>query len=307
MKRVSMRKRSWLWFIFLLLLVALLVVLATRFNVAVLERYERAKIGIEPILGTIGFGVAALGLIILFIRLWHEMRLNQIQSEFLAAVTHELKTPLATLELASSLLRQTDVSKEDTDRLWRSHDSELKRLRDEVETLLEAARWDTKDIRLKREPVLLESWLVSKMDRWKKILGAEGELIRLGQPLEGRVLIDAKVFSLATDNIVDNARKFTIDKPRLTIETEVLPGKRWRIRFVDQGLGFESEESKKIFKRFYRSKHGADYSISGTGLGLHLAKEACKKMKIQIEATSPGLSRGATFTLEGKFTEGRTR
>src|SRR6186713_160613 len=99
-----MRKRRWIWFIFSLLLFALLVVLATRFNVAVLERYEQAKIGIEPILGTIGFIIAGVGLMILFVRLWHEMKLNQIQSEFLAAVTHELKTPLATLELSSSLL-----------------------------------------------------------------------------------------------------------------------------------------------------------------------------------------------------------
>ncbi len=301
-----MRKRRWNWFIFSLLLFALLVVLATRFNVAVLERYERAKIGLEPILGTIGFGVAGLGLMILFIRLWHEMKLNQIQSEFLAAVTHELKTPLATLELSSSLLRQSDLSPEETARLWRSHEVELKRLRDEVETLLEAARWDTKDIKLKREPILLEAWLESKTDRWKKLLGPEGQLVRLGAPLNGRVLIDPKVFSLATDNIVDNARKFAADTPKLSVETELLPGRRWRIRFVDQGLGFERDESKNLFKRFYRSKHGAAHSIAGTGLGLHLAREACKRMKIQIEASSPGLSRGATFTLEGKFTEGKT-
>lgn len=295
-----------MWFIFSLLLFALLVVLATRFNVAVLERYEQAKIGLEPILGTIGFCIAGLGLMILFVRLWHEMRLNQVQSEFLAAVTHELKTPLATLELSSSLLKQGDLSSEETASLWRSHETELKRLKDEVETLLEAARWDSKDVKLKREPVFLEAWLESKIDRWKKILGPGSDLTRCGAPLEGRILIDPKIFSLATDNIVDNARKFTTEKPKLSIETEVLPGSRWRIRFIDQGLGFDAEEAKKLFKRFYRSRHGADYSISGTGLGLHLAREACKRMKIQIEASSEGFSRGATFTLEGKFTDGKT-
>src|SRR5205085_12355532 len=71
----------------------------------------------------------------LFRSLLNEMRLNHLQAEFLAAVSHELKTPLASLELASSLLRAGNIEAAEAERLWDSHAAELKRLKEEVETL----------------------------------------------------------------------------------------------------------------------------------------------------------------------------
>lgn len=292
-----MNQRRWFWLIFLILIVGLLAVLATRFNVAVLLADRRALL--EPILGTVGFIVILAGFIILFVRLGQEMRLNQLQSEFLAAVTHELKTPIATLELSASLLRQTDLAPAEAAQLWRSHEIELSRLRAEVETLLEAARWDANAVRSMRTEIDLEKWLNERLASWRELLGTGATLRRVGDALPTKILADPKMLDIVCTNLVENAKKFAIDKPKLTLRTEV-NGSRWKISFDDEGFGFDPSESKKIFKRFYRAKHSAPYSISGTGLGLYLARAAGKRMGIAISATSAGPQKGASFALTGK-------
>lgn len=292
-----MKQRGWFWLIFLILIVGLLAVLATRFNVALLLSNRSTLL--EPILGTLGFAVILAGIIILFVRLTQEMRLNQLQSEFLAAVTHELKTPIATLELSASLLRQTDLSSAEETLLWKSHEVELGRLRSEVEALLEAARWDAKAVRSRRIEINLEKWLNERILLWRELLGSGAAIARAGDALPTKILGDPKMLDLICTNLVENAKKFTVGKPRLTVRTEYI-GSRWRIAFEDEGLGFDSSEAKKIFRRFYRAKHSAPYSISGTGLGLYLARSAGKRMGIAISAVSEGHHKGAAFALSGK-------
>lgn len=299
-----MNKRRWLWFSFFILLVALLAVLATRWNVAWFHSTDRRVI--EPILGTIGFLVTMAGLILLFTRLLQEMRLNQLQSEFLAAVTHELKTPISTIELSSTLLRTSaSLSKEEAERLWNSHESELRRLKTEVEALLEAARWDAKAIQLKAQEVVLDEWIEESLPHWQNILGSEVPIAREGRKLELAILADPKILALIADNLIDNAKKFANGPPQVTIATRILDergiftGRRWQIEFRDRGWGFEPKEAKRIFKRFYRSKTAAPYSIAGTGLGLYLAHAAGKRMGIRVRAESTGPGQGASFFLEG--------
>ncbi len=292
-----MTQRGWFWLIFLILIVGLLAVLATRFNVALLLANRQTLL--EPILGTVGFLIILAGFIILFVRLTQEMRLNQLQSEFLAAVTHELKTPIATLELSASLLRQTDLLPTEQAQLWKSHEVELARLRAEVEALLEAARWDANAVRSKRIEIDLEKWINERFVAWREMLGSGATLTRSGEALPSKVLADPKMLDLVCTNLIENAKKFAIGKPKLILHTG-FSGSRWRIAFHDEGFGFEPSEAKKIFKRFYRAKHSAPYSIAGTGLGLYLARSAGKRMGIAITAASPGPDRGATFELSGK-------
>ena len=197
-------------------------------------------------LGTLGF-IAALAIIILFfVRLLKEMKLNQQQAEFLASISHELKTPIATIDLSSSLIRAGGISEEEKDRLWKTHDEELKRLRDEVETLLEAARWQSNHPLLKNITVSLESWLQESFTRWKGRLGPHGVIQREGDPLDSLVTVDLRTLNLITDNIVDNARKYSAGVPEVVIRTSKAGG-HWKIQFVDRGMGFESDDSRHLF------------------------------------------------------------
>ena len=319
-----MTGKRWVWVVLFIVVVLLLAVLATGWNLVLVHDYRKiVELGralsapeaathagvprVSLVLGTLGF-LGALSLTIaFFVKLLKEMQLNQLQSEFLAAVSHELKTPLSTMELSTSLLRDPTTSPEDVQRLWTSHDAELKRLKEEVETLLEVAQWESKTIKLKRSPIVLETWLHDSFDRWKKILGYGSEILRQGDSLDCTVTVDLKMLNLITDNLIDNARKFSNDSPRVLISSSLVPAKkpwslpRWRIEFRDQGWGFDPADSTKIFKRFYRSKSQAPYSIAGTGLGLYLAASASRSMGIHLTAESQGKGHGAVFILEGPF------
>src|SRR4051812_30439006 len=118
------RKHRWVWITLFVLGVLLLATLATGWNVVLVHDYQRMlelarqvsrdegyqAPWLPVILGSLGFAAAVAGLILFFFRLLKEMRLNQLQTEFLATVSHELKTPIATLELTSSLLREKGLS-----------------------------------------------------------------------------------------------------------------------------------------------------------------------------------------------------
>ena len=260
---------------------------------------------IKMILGTLGF-IITLGLaILLFIKLLSEMRLNQVQSEFLAAVSHELKTPIAALELSASLLQSGDLSQDEIKTLWGGHKTELRRLKEEVEILLKAARSNSKSVLNKKTSFCLESWINESFSDWKAILGPHASLFREGDPLGFEVRLDLRDLNLVIHNLLSNAKKFSKEMPHVTIRTKYIPKKRlqlkskWQIQLVDQGWGFDPQDSKKIFQRFFRSKNKTPYAIPGTGLGLFLAQDASKAMGLTLKGESTGTGYGAVFTLEG--------
>lgn len=323
------KRHRWLWVILFISVALLLSALATGWNVVLVRDYQHilklaqslstsnefnyfpTHLIVKMILGTLGF-IAVLTLsILMFIKLLNEMRLNQQQSEFLATVSHELKTPIAAIELSSSLLRTTGLSPTEIDRLWNSHQIELRRLHDEVDALLEAARWQFKP-KLphlhKKIPVLLENWIQLSMERWQIILGPGATLVREGQPLNCPIKLDLKTMNLILDNLMTNARKFSQGTPKVVLRTHLLPAtglfskSKWQIQIIDQGWGFHPADSKKIFHRFFRSRALAPYAIPGTGVGLYLARSASRALGLSLRGNSKGSGEGAVFTLQGKTT-----
>jgi signal transduction histidine kinase len=314
------KQGRFIWSIIFILGVLAIGLLVTGWNVILVQNYYRmielAHTLARPetsvsspwftiALGSLGF-VVALGMIILFfVRLLQEIRLNQLQTEFLARVTHELKTPIATLELSSGLIREGGLSKDEVARLWCSHDRELARLKEDVEALLEAAR-----MQIVRPPsgsvsVALESWLLESLERWRSVLGPGAVLERRGDPLPANSSLDPRVLNLIVDNILSNSKKFARGNPSVIVKTSRIPGgrlfrkPRWRIEFQDHGWGFDPKDRNKIFERFSRVRHGAPYSIAGTGLGLFLARSASRTLGLRLFGESPGNGKGCTFVLEG--------
>jgi signal transduction histidine kinase len=261
---------------------------------------------VKMTLGTVGF-IATLALtVLIIIKLLNEMRLNQQQSEFLATVSHELKTPIAALELSSSLIRAGELSDSEIDRLWSSHQIELKRLGEEVDTLLQAARWQVRPKLYEKHSLILENWIEQSIEHWRAILGPGATLSREGRPIRAKVLLDLKTLNLIIDNLLNNARKFSQETPRVILRTCQIPRKglfskpKWQVQIEDHGWGFDPEDSKKIFHRFFRSRTAAPYAIPGTGLGLYLAQSASRAMGLSLSGRSKGIGDGAVFILEGR-------
>lgn len=311
------RRGYWLWISVFVGAALLLGTLATGWNFVLVRDYQQmldlgrslsnppptisvTKLVLALVLGTFGFFVVLSTFIAFFLRLLREMRQNQQQSEFLATVTHELKTPIAAIELSASLLQDETLAPEEREKLWNSHREEVARLKGDVETLLQAARWESMPIHVNLERVNLESWVNESMDRWKSLLGPGAELTRKGTPLSVASELDVRKLNLISDNILQNARKYAKASPKMEIVTENR-GRRWKIHFKDDGWGFEPEESKKLLKPFYRARQQfAGHAIPGTGLGLYIAESAGRALGMKIKGFSAGKGKGAVFTLEGK-------
>jgi two-component system phosphate regulon sensor histidine kinase PhoR len=312
------RRRYWLWIAVFVGGALLLGTLATGWNFVLMRDYERmvelarsisqpeppvpvTTLVLSLVLGTFGFFLVLSAFIVFFLRLLREMRQNQQQSEFLATVTHELKTPISAIELSSSLLRTENLTLEERDKLWNSHQAELSRLKTDVESLLQAARWESMPIHVNREPVDLETWVRESMDRWNVILGPGAQLKRSGPPLEVTSALDLRKLNLISDNILQNARKYAKDAPKVEVHTERRRS-RWQIQFRDDGWGFDPKESKNLLKPFYRSRTYSSHAIPGAGLGLYIAHSASRALGMKIKGFSLGRGQGAVFTLEGKAT-----
>lgn len=295
---------------------------------------ELRAVKVSALLGGFGFLATSTALVLFFVKTLREMRLNQQQNEFLSTVSHELKTPIAAIELAGSLLERSinkgsTVAAPPESPPWSEERStqlellaviraETTRLRDQVQSLLEAARLEDRGRstvltleRLDLRAFLEESWL-----RWKSLLGDGAVfLLQVQEGFEPWVRADRHSLQLIIDNLIDNARKFAVGAPHVVVRLDrplstpnAQAGQRARTFFclsvIDQGAGFRAEERRLIFNKFYRATQrdrGTKTAVSGTGLGLSIAWLAAKSLRMKLTAQSAGPNQGAVFTLKGRI------
>lgn len=302
-----MKIRPWLSLTFFILSLILLAALATLWNLSWILSWRNYSVNVafDAILGIAGFLIILTGILIFYIQSYQERKINELQREFLTSVTHELKTPLATLELTASLLRQPDLSREDQEALWTAHSRDLTRLRHDVESLLEASRFSAV-----REPpdttaILFYDWIEKETHRWKVLLNEPPRTFKVSLTALKKIEIqtDAKLLRMILDNLIENARKFTQDHGTISLRTSFQPVQnnvvKWTIEVQDDGLGFNPSDSKKIFNKFYRIQNSDHKKIHGTGLGLYLVRVACKRLDLKIQAFSQGRGRGSSFVITG--------
>ncbi len=316
------RNQKWLWLILCIALFVLVGALGTSWNLVILNNYEK-MVGLAEArwgrslpeewrsypwwtigLGTFGFlSILALSIVVTW-KLLLEMKTNQAQSEFLALISHELKSPIATLELSANLLEAGIPKNAKNEKLWLSHNAELQRLKIEIERLLTASRWENVHDRPHLEAIDLVSWIQARKTKWTAVLGAKADLkFNLAKgPLW--IMANSDYLELIANNFLDNARKFAKDgQAEVQIELQISENQKstlWQLNFKDQGAGFDPKLRRKLFKRFYRAPT-FEKRTAGSGLGLYLVKKAAKKMKFKIQAESLGLNTGSTFSLSGEL------
>ncbi len=310
LEKVVTRPKIGLWVFLFIVGLAVAGVMATSYNIEVVKHVNFESVPwLKIILGSLGFISIISALILFFYRLLREMKVSQIQADFLDRISHELRTPLATLTLVSDLLKNETNSPAEIAQLWKSHGLELTRLKSDVELLLQAARLRETKLRAELKVLDLENWLSEKWESFQDLLGTGAILSRQGSKLDGSVQIDPVLFELIIRNFLDNARKFSLGKPVVQIRTEKtetgwFKKKGWRLSIVDQGLGFKPQNQNYLFRRFSRLPQRANdksVAIPGTGLGLYLSASASRAMGITLRGVSLGEGKGAEFSLEGDF------
>jgi signal transduction histidine kinase len=254
--------------------------------------------GVMIVFGTIFFLVIIAGVIVTTIFLVREIRKNEQHDSFINAVTHELKTPVASirLHLQTLQMRELDEAKrrdfyrvmlEDSDRLLHTIDQVL--LAGATGSILRRSNRTRLDLaQLARECV--------ELARTRFHLGDDA-LLYDERTRPAMVLGDADELRAAVWNLIDNAVKYSQGPPRIRVELAAAENQRYAVRVTDNGVGISPAELKRIFKRFYRIPASVAVRAKGSGLGLFIVRSVARKHGGRAFAESAGQGHGSTFTL----------
>ena len=249
------------------------------------------------ILGIIFFALIITGLILNTIFLVREIRRNEQHDAFLNAVTHELKTPIASIRLYLETLRSREITPEQRAEFYDIMLKDSDRLLHTVDEVLQASRARTRGALTANERIDLGSAIREAADAiTKRYALAEGD-IRITRPAEPLFITgDPAEIETVFLNLLDNAIKYSPDDRRVAVRIRSSSGgNKVDVIVRDQGIGLDASELKRIFRRFYRVSDKRAKAIKGTGLGLYLVRSIVKKHGGRIRAQSKGEGRGTTI------------
>jgi two-component system, OmpR family, sensor histidine kinase SenX3 len=281
-----------------------LIAAAVALNVSWIILNWRA--GLMLFFGAILFLVIIAGLVLNTIFLVREIRRNEQHDSFINAVTHELKTPIASIRLYLQTLQRRDVGEAQRRQFYELMLLDTERLLHTVEQVLKAGEAAHKKGPPQRLPLEFNTLVRECMElaRVRHHLQAADleyrESLSLSVPNgdRARVMGDPEELRTAVSNLLDNAVKYSPDGVHISVELEAPDEKRVVLRVRDQGVGIPEQELKRIFKRFYRVTQRSFSQTKGTGLGLFIVRSIARKHGGRVFAQSEGAGKGTTVTLE---------
>ncbi|MBA2250823.1 MAG: HAMP domain-containing histidine kinase [Chitinophagaceae bacterium] len=228
-----------------------------------------------------------------------QKKLSEIKSDFINNMTHEFKTPLATISLAVDALKNEKVINDRTKMDYFSGiiKDENKRMNRQVETILEAALLDKQQIRLNLKAMHAHELIQVALNNIKlPVEEKQGTLeVNLSAPND-LILADDVHFTNLINNLLDNAVKYSKENPVIKLTTQNI-SHSFRIKIEDNGIGMSKETLHRIFEKFYRAHTGNLHNVKGFGLGLSYVKTLVLSHHGKIKAEST-LGKGSCFTID---------
>jgi two-component system, OmpR family, sensor histidine kinase SenX3 len=268
---------------------------AVGFGWIILNWQESVKV----LLGIIFFGAVVAGLVLNTSFLVREIRRNEQHDSFINAVTHELKTPIASIRLYLQTLQRREIEDSQRREFYRLMLEDTNRLMNTVEQVLKAGKAGAR--RGEQVNVDFAALVEECVNRARTSHHLQPEALRYQSSLNGggsEVKGDPEDLRTAISNILDNAIKYSANNVDVSVQLNLEQEKRLVLRVQDRGVGIPPGELKSIFKRFYRVRGRARAQIRGTGLGLFLVRTIAKRHGGRVSAESHGEGSGATFILE---------
>ena len=231
--------------------------------------------------------------------MFRQKRLSQIKTDFINNMTHEFKTPIATISLSSEMLLKPEVNEYPykTKRYATVIYDENARLQKQVEQVLQLSVLDRGEFKLKLKETDLHRIIRRLAEHYSVNATSKGGTISTDLQAQIHVLeIDKTHFSNILANLIDNALKYTLEKPNIRISTSNKAG-RFVLNVSDNGIGISSENQKDIFKKLYRVPTGNLHDVKGFGLGLYYVKTMVEAHRGSIRVQGePG--KGTTIIIE---------
>jgi signal transduction histidine kinase len=258
--------------------------------------------GVLLFFGVVFFALIIAGMIVNTSFLVREIRRNEQHDSFINAVTHELKTPVASIRLHLETLQRRDVPESQRREFYRLMLSDTDRLTQTVEQVLRAGRAGVKKAGLDKSDVDFRQVVRECVELARTRHHLQETVLRYNEPsTDGagvHVLGNAEDLRTAVFNVLDNAIKYSGENIDVSVRLDTPDTKRVVLSVKDQGIGIAPDDMKRIFKRFYRVPHRSLAHVKGTGLGLFIVKSIAQKHGGKTFAESEGAGHGTTVTIE---------
>ncbi len=239
-------------------------------------------------------------LFILSVRtIWTQRKLDEMKTDFISNMTHEIKTPIATIGLACEMLQDDTINNDHDSRrnFVNIINDENRRMRVLIETILQSSKMANKNFSLTLKELDLNQEVEAALQSFQLMIkNKQGILETDLQPISGTLYADQLHISNMVHNLVDNAIKYSPQAPHLQVST--CQEEDWAIlKVTDHGIGISKENQKHIFEKFYRVHTGNLHDVKGFGIGLSYVSQvvALHKGKISVESE---LGQGSTFIVK---------
>jgi two-component system sensor histidine kinase SenX3 len=255
------------------------------------------KHGILLVLGILLMLMVIAGVVLNTIFLVREIRRNEQHDAFINAVTHELKTPVASIRLYLQTLQTRAVDEDRRKEFYRIMLEDSDRLLSTIEQILRTGRMGAVNRPLNLSRIDIGQVIHQSVVRARAVHGLPEDAVVYTPSAPLTFVGDEDEVRAAVANLIDNAIKYSGKQVRVTVEVTQKDG-RLAVRVTDQGPGIPKSELKQIFKRFYRVPGQLASAVKGTGLGLYIVRSVAKRHGGRAWAESEGPGQGSTFVVE---------
>lgn len=239
----------------------------------------------------------SFSMVLIFRHLNVQIRLTRLYDNFIANITHELKSPLSSLQLYLETLNTRNVPPEKQKEFLEQMIRDTERLQKLISTILEISALESGKNKANFEMYDCCEIIGRLLKEAAEQFRLKDNTIDFNCDSKANISIDVNAFKMVIDNLIDNSIKYTTGDLKINVSVKTSVNKV-EINFADNGIGIPSQEQKNVFQKFYRIYDADIPNVKGTGLGLYWVKEIIKNHKGKISVKSEGKGKGTTFIIE---------
>jgi signal transduction histidine kinase len=239
----------------------------------------------------------SIGMSLIFIYLTRQMNLTRFYDNFIANVTHELKSPLSSIKLYLETMKKRKIPETKQNEFITTMLQDIRRLNNLINSILDISGMEQKRLAYHFEVYKADDIFTELIDEAAQAFHIPNESLKIEGFCNANIVIDRRAFKIVINNLFDNAIKYSSNPAKINICLSK-NDKYTLIDFTDKGIGLTSKDQKLIFDKFQRIYKSDSPNVKGTGLGLYWVKEIIKSHGGKISVISEGTDRGSTFQIE---------